>query len=412
MKILFLTNLLPYPLDNGGKIKTYTTLQGLSMAGHCVDLVCFTEDRQSIYNIPKELLGICNKIEQVFWRLTTTENKKYMMQIAIRSLFSKYSFGLYKYKSQKMLLKLELLCKDTKYDCVYYDHLQLCIYKTYLDVLCPESRTVLDEHNCETLVIFRNAQNSSNVAKKLFLFLEAYKLRYFEARCLKSVDANIVLSQEDYQELKKLCKSDLPHEIIPIGVQDRGIKKIVPINDKGINILFVGTLTWEPNNSGMQWFLQKVVPLLDERDFRYTLYIVGKNPSKELRELVGSHKNIILTGYVDSVDEYYDKCHCMVVPLFIGSGQRVKIIEAFSKGMPVISTSIGAEGLNYLHGDNILIANDGNEFVQNIVAVSEELLKKISINGRQTYEDYYSPGAVQRKILEAIDCTVNCNIHK
>ncbi len=158
--------------------------------------------------------------------------------------------------------------------------------------------------------------------------------------------------------------------------------------------------------------MREVVPLLDERDFQYTLYIVGKNPSRELEELIGLHENIILTGYVDSVDEYYDKCHCMIVPLFIGSGQRVKIIEAFSKGMPVISTSIGAEGLHYSHGDNILIADNADEFVRNIVAISEEQRKRISVMGRQTYEEHYSPRAVQAKIVEVIDCTINCNIHK
>ena len=93
----------------------------------------------------------------------------------------------------------------------------------------------------------------------------------------------------------------------------------------------------------------------------------------------------------------------MIVPLFIGSGQRVKIIEAFSKGMPVISTSIGAEGLQYSHGDNILIADNANEFVQNIVSISEGQRKKISVKGRKTYEDYYSPMAVQGKVLEVID---------
>lgn len=403
MKILFLTNLLPYPLDNGGKIKTYTTLQGLSMAGHRVDLACFTEDRMGMDDIPIELSRICNRVEQTFLRLTTAENKKHMVQIAMRSLFSRYSFGLYKYRSQDMFLTLKKLSESARYDCIYYDHLQMCIYKPYLDTLFPGCKTVLDEHNCETLIILRNAQNSSNIVKKLFLYLEAYKLRRFEAGCLNTVDASIVLSQEDYDIMRGLCKHDFPHKIIPIGVQDRGIKKQASTSGRGLNILFVGTLTWEPNDKGMQWFLREVVPSLDASGFRYSLYIVGKNPSRELKGLIGPRKNIILTGYVDSIDEYYDRCHCMVVPLFIGSGQRVKIIEAFSKGMPVVSTSIGAEGLHYSHGDNILIADDADGFVRNIVAISEEQRKRISVRGRQTYEYYYSPVAVQKEIMSMIN---------
>ena len=302
-----------------------------------------------------------------------------------------------------MFLTLKKLSESARYDCIYYDHLQMCIYKPYLDTLFPGCKTVLDEHNCETLIILRNAQNSSNIVKKLFLYLEAYKLRRFEAGCLNTVDASIVLSQEDYDIMRGLCKHDFPHKIIPIGVQDRGIKKQASTSGRGLNILFVGTLTWEPNDKGMQWFLREVVPSLDASGFRYSLYIVGKNPSRELKGLIGPRKNIILTGYVDSIDEYYDRCHCMVVPLFIGSGQRVKIIEAFSKGMPVVSTSIGAEGLHYSHGDNILIADDADGFVRNIVAISEEQRKRISVRGRQTYEYYYSPVAVQKEIMSMIN---------
>lgn len=403
MRILFLTNLLPYPLDNGGKIKTYTTLQGLSMAGYDIDLVCFTENEEDVHNVPKELAVICNKVVQVFLPLTTAENKKYMLKIAMKSLFSTYSFGLYKYISRDMILKLKQLSESESYDYVFYDHLQMCVYKSYLDDFCPGCKTILDEHNCEAMIMLRSAKNSSNFIKKLFLFLEAYKLRCFEAKCLRSVDSSIILSEEDYQELKKLCKNDFLHAIIPIGVQDRGIKKNIPIDGRNMNILFVGTLTWDPNNQGMQWFLREVIPLLNKNEVHYTLYIVGKNPSKELLDLIGSHQNIIVTGYVDSVDEYYDKCHCMIVPLFVGSGQRVKIIEAFSKGMPVISTSVGAEGLHYSHGDNILIADNANEFVRNIVSLNEEQRRKLSIRGRQVYEKYYSPSAVQKKIVNVID---------
>ena len=202
------------------------------MAGHRVDLACFTEDRMGMDDIPIELSRICNRVEQTFLRLTTAENKKHMVQIAMRSLFSRYSFGLYKYRSQDMFLTLKKLSESARYDCIYYDHLQMCIYKPYLDTLFPGCKTVLDEHNCETLIILRNAQNSSNIVKKLFLYLEAYKLRRFEAGCLNTVDASIVLSQEDYDIMRGLCKHAFPHKIIPIGVQDRGIKQNMPI-EKG-----------------------------------------------------------------------------------------------------------------------------------------------------------------------------------
>lgn len=405
MKILFLTNLLPYPLDNGGKIKTYTTLSALSSAGHSIDLVCFTENNEVSKNT-EQVLKICRRVEQIPQKLTTAENLSYMMWMAVKSLFSSYSFGLYKYQSEEMEAKLTELCKENVYDCVYYDHLQLCIYEKIISKLMPTTKTILDEHNCEAIIMSRNAETAGNPVKKVFLMLESRKLGWFESKMLQRMSANIVLSKEDYQELRKQSKRDFTHTIIPIGVQDRGVKKIENEVNEHLNILFLGTLTWEPNNQGLIWFLKNVIPLLES--YNFTFYIVGKNPSVEVQELAEKYKNIIVTGYVDSVDEYYDICDCMVVPLFIGSGQRVKLIEGFSKAIPAISTRIGAEGLDIEDNKNILLADSAHDFKIAIEKMyNDDLRKNISIAARKCYEKNYSPCAIEKKInvlLEKVVC--------
>ena len=192
MKILFLTNLLPYPLDNGGKIKTYTTICALSKAGHEIDLVCFSEKKDPDKSYQKEIEKLCASVHQVYLRLTTAENMPYMMKLAVKSLFSIYSFGLYKYQSTQMQELLQNLCKAQTYDCVYFDHLQLCIYETVLKQFAPNARYILDEHNCEALIMERNASTAHNSIKKAFLKLEAIKLKNFESRMLQSMDMNIV----------------------------------------------------------------------------------------------------------------------------------------------------------------------------------------------------------------------------
>lgn len=404
MHILFLTNLPPYPIDNGGKIKSYTTLKSLAAIGHDVDLVCFNEKKEISLETEVELKKYCNRLKVIYLKLTTAENKGYMMKMAIKSLFSQLSFGLYKYCCTEMSNFLRELAKTEKYDCIYYDHLQLCVYKELLDELFPESKSILDEQNCEALIMSRYAQNTRNWIKKIFLRLETYKLRKFEIQSITSANKCIVLSQEDYSALNGMCGTEFSHEIIPVGVPDRGLKKNCDDVNGHLNILFIGTLTWEPNNHGMIWFLKNVVPLLEEHKLNYTLYIVGKNPSEELRKLTVSYENIVITGYVDSVDAYYDMCHCMVVPLFIGSGQRVKIIEAFSKGMPVISTSIGAEGLNYTNNVDVLIADDAETFVEKIVLLQNDKTRQgLAYGGRTLFEERYSVEAVQQKLASALE---------
>ena len=107
MKILFLTNLLPYPLDNGGKIKSYTTLNALAGAGYEVDVLCFKEKKASMNSEEAELRKICNSVNQIYLPLTTAEHLKYMIGIAAKSLFSRYPFSIYKYQSKKMIYELK-----------------------------------------------------------------------------------------------------------------------------------------------------------------------------------------------------------------------------------------------------------------------------------------------------------------
>lgn len=404
MNILFLTNLLPFPLDNGGKIKTYTTINALSHEGHNIDLVCFTESSEPQKKYEKKMLNLCRSVNQIYLRLTSAENKLYMIVKAARSLLSQYSFGLLKYQSKQMQQILRELCQTNIYDCIYFDHLQLCIYKDYLRELSPKAKMILDEHNCEALIMLRSIDVAHNIIKKIFLKLESRKLSAFESKMLTQIDEIIVLSKVDYNELKKQVKNDFKHTIIPIGVQDRGIKKNTEKVIENLNILFLGTLTWEPNNQGLIWFLSKVIPDMIKKKIPFTFYIIGKGPSFEVLELARQYENVIVTGYVESVDEYYDKCDCMVVPLFIGSGQRVKLIEGFSKGMPAISTSIGAEGLEAIDGQNIIIADTQDGFVNAINEMySTQIRRHLSYQARKCYESYYSSDAVSSKLNIVIE---------
>lgn len=400
MRVLFLTNLLPYPLDNGGKIKTYTTLKALSDSGCVIDLLCFKETVYSMESEISEMLKLCNSVDQAYMPITTASHKKYMLGIAIKSLFSLFPFSVYKYQSKEMEDKIKEKLKF-HYDVLYFDHLPMCVYLKFARKLWPDAKIILDEHNCETIITKRKAEETNNVFKRIFLLLEYFKLEKFEVNSIKHVDKTIVLSGTDYNTLKRMSRQEFSHSIIPIGVQDRGIKKFS--NNTALNILFIGTLTWEPNNAGLIWFLREVMPII-ENTTSFHLYVVGKNPSEEVASLCESYKDkITLTGYVDFVDVYYDKCDVTIVPLFIGSGQRVKIIEAFSKGMPAVSTSIGAEGLNVVDKENILIADTVESFKDALLKLKDpEIRSKIGKNARVTYESFYSLEAVSAKLESVI----------
>ena len=267
-------------------------------------------------------------------------------------------------------------------------------------------KIILDSHNCETQIMEGHFKKASIGIKKIFLWMEYVKLKRFENYAMSSADKVIVLSEEDKKNIEKnLCKA-FECDIIPIGVRKISKSKKDIGYTNCINMLFLGSLTWEPNRAGIVWFVRNVVPKLLLEDIEFTLYIVGKEPGKELVDLTKKHENIHAVGYVDDILEYYDKCDCMIVPLFVGSGQRVKIIEAFSYGMPVITTTIGVEGLNYTDGENVLIADDENSFVKAIKRIkSKDLRMKLSRMSINTYDTFYSENRIGDMIQHSV---INC----
>lgn len=399
MRILFLTNLLPYPLDNGGKINTYTKVAALKKGGHTVDLVSFKETQNDISEYEEHMRQYCEGVYQIYLRLTTAENKLYMARMALQSLASCYSFGVYKYKSKGMKQLLRELSSKHEYGCIYYDHLQMYIYEPFIKKLWPQAKEIIDEHNCETVIMQRNADVSVNPIKKVFLMVEARKLKRFENESIRKADETIVLSEADKIALEKQMGGPFPSIIIPNRVAETSkIKKTNEQASDKLRIMFVGTMTWEPNNSGILWFMDNVYRKILESNQKVELYIVGKNPSNQVIELAKTLENVTVTGYVDSVDPYYEMCDLMVVPLFVGSGQRIKIIEAFSRKMPVVSTTIGAEGLVYQDGQSIFIANQPEEFVNAIEKCKEfEIRRTIADNARKNYDLHYSTEAIGQR---------------
>lgn len=401
MKILFLTTLIPYPSNDGGKIKTFNTLSVLH-AKHDIDVICFHESTVNTEQCV-QMKTVCNAFYPLARKITASINPIYTIWMCFRSLFVKAPYVMYKYLDRKMIRFLEHVLKKKQYDLIYVDHLQMSIYFPTLKKY--SNNIILDEHNCESAILQRKMKQASNSFVKAFYCLEYRKLRNFEKNSILSVKRVITLSKEDKMLMNDLCKVEINQKFfqLPIMVRNQTIKDISGYRpDLHINILFLGTLTWEPNNHGMIWFVQNVLPILDTQNM--DLYIVGKNPSLQLVESCKKYEFIHVEGYVEQIDVYFEKCDFMIVPLFIGSGQRVKIIESFARGFPVIATSIGAEGLEYCNQEDIMIADNEEEFINAINKMKEiSCYQQISANCHMKYLTYYSKEALQEKILDSIE---------
>lgn len=403
MNILFLTNLVPYPLDNGGKIKSYNTIQMLSQ-NNILDIFCFYENDREFESI-KIFKKKCNRIVSIYNPVTTSENKRRMILTALRSLFGTLPFVVTKYSNKKMKKEIENSI-DNKYDLIYIDHLQLGVYYKLLKKY--NIPVYLDEHNCENQIIKRNIEIEKNFLKKLFLKLEYVKLKRFETKMVKLSDKIVVLSKEDKELLSVEGEKDSKFEIIPIPIESSYKKAIYcskEIKTNSLNIMFIGTLSWYPNLQGIEWFIDNVIPKMQKSKLSFNLYIVGKNPSTKLIDICNKYKNINVTGYVEDINVYFHKCDIMIVPIFIGSGMRVKILEGLTKRIPIISTDIGCEGIMVQDNENILIANTEEEFLQkiNMLGTNPELYSKLQINGEKLFNEKYSMEAISKKFQHIIN---------
>lgn len=396
-RILFITNLLPFPLDNGGKIKTYNTIVALSQH-YEIDLLSFVnniEDKKNISGLYK-YVSSCKVIAKTLIRSTS---RIAFMKDYLKSLISKRPYSINKFYEKNFEEECLVLLKENKYDFVYVDHLPMMVYRENFKGL----PILLDQHNVESEIFNRMVKNDSNILKMLLGRWEYFKLKKFEYESMLQASHIISLSENDKSNFVRLGINQSKISVLPIHINVSYLKKWSQNNSEdNLNILFLGSMSWYPNQEGIRWFLGNVWPRIDS--LKFNLYIVGGNPPKNITDYHNG-SNIFVTGYVDNVDEFIEKCHLSIVPLFIGSGQRVKIIESFGKNLPVLSTTIGAEGLIYNDEENILIANEKEEFIEKLIQLKSqpEILKILAINGRKNFEANYSSELLPTKLIKIIN---------
>ena len=392
-RILFLTTELPYPLNNGGKIRTYNMIKSMYNS-YQIDLVCFSEDKcDSEINELKKMCTSVSVVEKIY---TNSSSKVILIKNLIISAVKNKPFVIEKFKDEIYKKKVEELLKQNKYKAIIVDHLQIA---SYIEKI-TDNKIILSQHNCEYLILKRRYEKEKNLLKKLYIWNEYQKTKRYERKICRMVNKVIMLSNEDKEFL--ICKDYLGKniEILPISVESNYIKSTH--NEKINNILFLGTMSWFPNEQGVLWFIKEAWDDIKREFPECKLYIVGNKPSKEIVEC--SNDDIIVTGYVEDINEYIEKCDVCVIPLFIGGGMRVKILECMSKGIPCISTSIGAEGIEYEDGNDILIANTSKEFVKALNEIENYNNRiRISNNAKKLINIKYSLKVLTnglRKIIE------------
>lgn len=393
MKILFLAHLLPLPLDSGGKIKSYYTLKALA-SKHEVRILAYVRNDEERKLIP-DLKKICPNVEIV----ELNRNKLTQVSDIFLSILRKKSFIISRDFRSEMKLAFESIVERFRPDVVHIDHLQMA---QFVDFNGPY-KTVMDDHNVEAMIIKRIAETADSAAVKSYASMEWPKLQKFELDVCEKCDLMLTVSEEDEATLRKSVKKDANIHSVPIGV-DIHYFDTIKRKAGSKNILSIGTMYWPPNVDSMLYFAKEIFPIVKEKIPDAVLTIAGQKPVQSICELA-QDPSIRVTGYVDDSRRVAEDCGVFIVPLRSGSGVRVKILNAMAMGLPIVSTSIGAEGLNVEHCSHLLLADDPESFAYSVVEIlnNQNLADSLGRNARDLVCKNYSWEVVGGKLLDLYD---------
>jgi polysaccharide biosynthesis protein PslH len=358
------------PVDTGGKIRSHNILRQLARAHEVALLSYYGGKKDSDYEtaIQAELPGA-----HTIWTAALDGSALAQSVDYLRRVFQPAPFAVSKFTHPAVRRTLESWLLARRFDVAVCDFLSASL--NFPEVLATPA--VLFQHNVETALWRRMASTETNPAKRIAYRMEAAKMARYERRTLGRFHHIIAVSDHDRQQMLAMAPESAI-TVVPTGVDTRKYAVAPPASANPPRIVFTGSMDWEPNLDAVAYFCQDIFPQVLAESPSALFQIVGRNPHPRVKQLASEHVQV--TGTVPSVAEYLRDATLVIVPLRIGGGTRLKIFEAMAMGKAVISTSIGAEGLDVQSGRDLILADDPNAFVEAILS----LLRDAAL--RQRYE--------------------------
>ncbi|HEX5111994.1 MAG TPA: glycosyltransferase family 4 protein [Saprospiraceae bacterium] len=357
MKILFLCKKFPYPLKDGESIAVSSLCRELKNMGADITLLCLNTSKH--YTNPAALPPEYNYFSAIH---TVDLDNSIKPWKAFTSFVSGESYHIRRFKSALFTTKLIEILKQEKFDIIQLETLYLAPYVSTIREY-SDAKVVMRAHNVEHEIWERITQNTSSNLKKWYLNLLTRQLREYEIGQFPVYDYLVTLTDRDLQLFRKKGYTN-GASAAPIGLDITGYPYTQPQFGPEMSICFIGSLDWMPNLEGLEWFLANVWPKINQRWPKVSFHIAGRNTPKSLLEI--KLKNVTVHGEVEDAGEFLNKHAVMIVPLFSGSGMRVKIVEGMLIGKLIISTTIGKEGIDGEHQKELLVADNVQAFVDAI----------------------------------------------
>ena len=390
MKILVIDEEFPYPLNTGKRLRTFNLTYELAQTNEVSYLAYGDENSDSAeylrtHKITPHAVAPVNLKQSgigFYFKLLT-------------NLFSPFPYIVTSHYSERFETKLQQIIKQNNFDVI------ICEWTPYAQYIknIPQVKKIIVAHNIESDIWKRYHENEFNPFKKFYIGIQYKKVLAFEKLCFNWVDGATAVSSIDAEFIKKL---DLKYQpaVIENGV-DTDYFHPMTKEIKPNRLVFTGSMDWRPNQDAAEFFTEEILPLLKQKKPDIEAYFVGRKPPQHIIDL-GKTEGIVITGMVDDVRDYIAEGALYIVPLRIGGGSRLKILEAMGMKKPIVSTAVGAEGLEVRDKHDILIADSPEQFCETCIQALEDqyLCDKIAQNGFDLVHNKYRWNSIGEKLIK------------
>lgn len=350
MHFLFIAIAPPYPANVGQRMRNWAILNALHSDRHHVDLLAFAEAQESRF-APRELREICGSAVYI-----SGPRAHSISEIAGRliTLFRGLPFGVWRMRSAQMRATVAGALKSRHYDYIIVDEI-------YQRINVPVSRVpvLLNKDGLVSEIMDRHIERESSIVRRIYAKLECERVKKWESRSCADASAVLACSQRDAETIRSRAPSSRTF-VVPNAVDVSFYRCEAQDDDK--TVLFVGAMDWMPNEDAVAFFAEQIWPKVQASVPDARFVVAGRNPRESFVRRYRHLANVYFTNAVKDIRPFIANAAVSIVPLRTGSGTRMKILEAAAMGKAIVSTTIGAEGLNFLTGEEIEIADDPEAF--------------------------------------------------
>jgi len=384
MRVLYFSPRICWPTISGAHLRDFYFARHLARNAQLTYVGLVNEDAHSQAEQLRAKLGTGNGTEVIALR----RDKSYKLTKVVRGLMGPTPLNVLNFTSPAVMAELDRILQDRSFDVAQIESMHLIAYARRIREVAPRTRLILDWHNIESEILARFAENDRNPLRAAYAKRTSSLSRNVETELLRLCHAHTVCSERE-REVLRARVPDARIEVAGNGVDCDFFAQVDAANSPRQDVLFIGRMDYHANIDAALYFAREIWPLVRRRRPGLRLKIVGAQPPKAILAL--RQQGVTVTGTVEDVRPFYSSALVSVVPLRVGGGTRLKVLEAMAAGTPVLSTTLGAEGLAITAGKNILIADTPQAMADAIVSLeaNSPVWQELVANGRRLVHEKY-----------------------